>query len=126
MGTEYIIDLLNRFELSYIEHKKLSEYCRDKGITTCVRLGMKSLLLLEGLDVPAYKVASADLTNLNLIAAIIKTKKPIILSTGIITEQEIMVTTNFLNLQKLISLYFTVIALTRLHFMILISAGLTD
>ena len=101
LGTEYIIDLLNRFELSYTEHKKISEYCREKGIIyMCTPWDEKSLLLLEDLDVPAYKVASADLTNLNLIAAIIKTKKPIILSTGMSTEQEIKVTTNFLNSHK--------------------------
>jgi N-acetylneuraminate synthase len=32
LGTEYIIDLLNRFEFSVDEHKKISKYCRVKGI----------------------------------------------------------------------------------------------
>ena len=32
LGTEYIIDLLNRFELSVDQHKKLSEYCNEIGI----------------------------------------------------------------------------------------------
>ena len=40
LGTEYIIDLLNRFELSVDQHKKLSEYCNEIGITICVLLGI--------------------------------------------------------------------------------------
>ena len=41
-----------------------------------------SLEQLEKLDVDAYKVASADLVNTPLIEKIVKTKKPIIFSTG--------------------------------------------
>ena len=32
LGTEYIIDLLNRFELTVDEQRELSEYCKSKGI----------------------------------------------------------------------------------------------
>ena len=32
LGTEYILDLLDRFELSTDEHRKISEYCAKKGI----------------------------------------------------------------------------------------------
>jgi len=32
LGTEYIVDLLNKFELSKDEHEKLSEYCKTKNI----------------------------------------------------------------------------------------------
>ena len=39
---------------------------------------------------PAYKVASADLTNIPLIREIAKTGKPLVLSTGMSTESEIL------------------------------------
>jgi sialic acid synthase SpsE len=53
--------------------------------------------ILESFNVPAYKVASADLTNLPLIDSIVGTKKPIILSTGMSSVSEIQITADFLN-----------------------------
>lgn len=44
---------------------------------------------LETLDVPAYKVASFELVDLPLLSRIAATRKPIILSTGMATKEEI-------------------------------------
>ena len=101
LGTEYVLDLLDRFELSLKEHNDLSEYCRKKDILyMCTPWDIDSVEVLENLEVPAYKVASADLTNLPLIHKLISTKKPLILSTGMSTEEEIETTTQFLNAKK--------------------------
>ena len=98
LGTEYVVDLLKRFELSKEEHKKLSEYCNEKGITyLCTPWDSSSLDFLENLSVPAYKVASADLTNIPLIELLIQTKKPLILSTGMSTSDEIKFTARILD-----------------------------
>ena len=45
--------------------------------------------LLEKFKVPIYKIASLEITDLNLIKCVAKTKKPIILSTGISNYKEI-------------------------------------
>ena len=45
--------------------------------------------LLEALDVPLYKVASGDLTNIPLIKYVASKNKPIIISTGMGTVEEI-------------------------------------
>lgn len=45
--------------------------------------------LLEGLGVPAYKVASPEITDVGLLAYIAKTGKPVILSTGISNYSDI-------------------------------------
>lgn len=101
LGTEYIIDLLNRFELTVEEHQKLFGYCQQKGIEyLCTPWDEKSVAVLERLGVSAYKVASADLTNLPLINLLVKTNKPLILSTGMSTTEEIQATVNFLNSQN--------------------------
>ena len=98
LGTEYIIDLLNKFELSVDEQKKLSKYCKSKGILyMCTPWDKSSVDILESFDVPAYKVASADLTNLPLLDKLAKTNKPLILSTGMSTTEEVKLTVDFLN-----------------------------
>jgi len=98
LGTEYVLDLLERFQLSQHEHKQVAEYCDQKGILyMCTPWDSDSVVALEALAVKAYKVASADLTNLPLIERLIATKKPLILSTGMSSVEEIQITTDFLN-----------------------------
>ncbi len=101
LGTEYVIDLLERFELDIEEHKKIAQYCRKKGILyLCTPWDSSSVKELEKIGVEAYKVASADLTNLQLLEDLSKTNKPLILSTGMSTEEEIKKTVEFLNQRK--------------------------
>jgi N-acetylneuraminate synthase len=98
LGTEYVLDLLERFQLSQDEHKKIAQYCDDKGILyMCTPWDSDSIVILEELGVQAYKVASADLTNLPLIENLVATQKPLILSTGMSSVEEIETTTIFLN-----------------------------
>lgn len=98
LGTEYILDLLRRFELTVEEHHKIYKYCSLKGIMyLCTPWDQTSLEVLERFNVSAYKVASADLTNLPLLDKLARTKKPLILSTGMSRSEEIECTVNFLN-----------------------------
>lgn len=98
LGTEYILDLLARFELGIDQHRKLIEYCRQKGIEyLCTPWDEKSVAALEGFGVPAYKVASADLTNLPLLDVLARTGKPLIVSTGMSASEEVRATVDFLN-----------------------------
>ena len=98
LGTEYVLDLLERFQLSTDEHKEVADYCASKNILyMCTPWDVSSVDILEKFKVPAYKVASADLTNLPLIDYLLSTKKPLILSTGMSSEIEIQVTVDFLN-----------------------------
>ena len=97
LGTEYIIDLLNKFEFSVDEHRKISEYCQGKGILyMCTPWDEKSIEALESFGVKAYKVASADLTNLPLLDNLSKTGKPLIISTGMSREDEVIEVKSFL------------------------------
>ena len=61
LGTEYIIDLLNKFELSVDQHKELSQYCNEIGIYyMCTPWVLTSIEVLESFNLEAYKVASTD------------------------------------------------------------------
>jgi sialic acid synthase SpsE/endonuclease IV len=97
LGTEYIIDLLNKFELSVKQHHKLYNYCKERNIIyMCTPWDLKSVDVLESFGVLAYKVASADLTNMPLINKLSQINKPLILSTGMSKLSEIQKTVNFL------------------------------
>lgn len=101
LGTEYVLDLLQRFELSVEQHRQLAEYCAGKGILyLCTPWDKRSIDVLETMAVPAYKVASADLTNLPLLDKLCSTSKPLILSTGMSSREEVQITVSFLNQRK--------------------------
>lgn len=97
LGTEYILDLLERFELSVEEHKKIAEYSASKNILyLCTPWDLSSVSILEGFGVKAFKVASADLTNMPLLNKLITTGLPLIISTGMSTSEEITFAANYL------------------------------
>ena len=101
LATEYTLDLLERFQLTIDEHEKVAQHCKDNGILyMCTPWDLDSIATLEALDVKGYKIASADLTNLPLIENLIATEKPLILSTGMSSGDEIQITTDFLNSRK--------------------------
>ncbi|EIJ66932.1 NeuB family protein, partial [Candidatus Nitrosopumilus salaria BD31] len=62
----------------------------------CTPWDIPSVNFLEQFDLPAYKIASADLTNFPLLLHIIKTGKPLIVSTGMSNMEEIEKTVLFL------------------------------
>lgn len=97
LGAQYTLELLARFSLSNDAMFAAFDYCKEKGILPlCTPWDEESLALLEEYGMPAYKVASADLTNHALIEKIAATRKPIILSTGMASEQEIRETVELL------------------------------
>ena len=97
LGTEYTLDLLARFQLEDQELFDAFDYCREIGIMPlCTPWDNSSLKKLESYGLPAFKVASADLTNLELLHRLTKTRKPLIVSTGMSTEAEIQQSAEFL------------------------------
>lgn len=91
LGVEYIQDLLDKVELSLDEHREVRDYCAVKGITyLCTPWDEPSVDALADFDVAALKIASADLFNPYLIAKAASLGKPLILSTGMSFEHEIV------------------------------------
>ena len=97
LGAQYTMDLLSRFQLSNEEMFSAFDYCQKQGVQPlCTPWDIESLEALEAYGMPAYKVASADLTNHDFLCALAKTGKPLICSTGMSTESEIVETVNLL------------------------------
>ena len=77
-------------ELSDEEHLEVYRHAKDKGLDFVETLCAKGCLSLLKLFTPdRLKVASLDLTNLPLLAALAETKIPIILSTGMAGKKEL-------------------------------------
>jgi len=71
-------------------NKKLFDYGKKLGITIfSTPFDETAVNLLEKLKCPMYKVASFEITDLLLIKKISQTKKPIIISTGMASMEEI-------------------------------------
>jgi len=90
LGTEYTLDLLAKYQLGDDDMFRAFDYCRDRGLVPmCTPYDLVTLGKLEKYGMPAYKIASADLTNDQLLESVCATGKPIICSTGMSHESEI-------------------------------------
>lgn len=93
----YLLPILQQVELPEEAYYSIVEHCKERGVTfICSAFDIESADFLESLDVPAYKVASADLTNLPLLDHLVKKGKPLILSTGMSHMHEVEITVDFL------------------------------
>jgi sialic acid synthase len=70
-------------ELGWVEYQELKQHAQEIGITMfATAFDFPSADFLAKLDVPAFKIASGDLKNTPLLAHVAGFQKPIILSTG--------------------------------------------
>lgn len=82
--------MLQKYELKIDDFAELRDYSKsNKIIFSSTPFDITSCNLLEKLGVPFYKIGSGDLENIPLISHASKKKKPILLSTGMSTNQEI-------------------------------------
>ena len=90
LGQEYTEDLLTRFQLSWDETQIALDFVRECGmVPLCSPWDMISLSRLLDFGVSGLKIASADLTNNDLLVAAAKSGKPLFVSTGMSTNEEI-------------------------------------
>lgn len=100
-GLHYMLPLLQEFELSMDDMRELKSYSNQQGIMFMVTPWDKpSCDFVESLDVAVYKIGSPDLTNLELIEYVVGKGKPLIISTGMSTEEEVLTTLKFLEEKK--------------------------
>ena len=76
--------------LDYDEYRPVAEACRDLRLTFfATPFDEEAVEELEALEAPIYKVASGDITHKGLLTQIEQTGKPVLLSTGASTVDEI-------------------------------------
>jgi len=88
-------DLYNKAHTPLKWHKELFKYGKSLGIKVfSTPFDDTAVDFLEKLNCPIYKIASFEMTDLNLIKKVSKTKKPLIISTGMANLKEIKTTVN--------------------------------
>jgi N-acetylneuraminate synthase len=88
----YITYLDYRYKVEFNEDQycEIDRYCREKGIAWMVSVWDEpSVDFMEKFDTPAYKIPSASLTDSKLIEKARATGKPLILSSGMSTMEQI-------------------------------------
>lgn len=94
---EPLYEFLKKHALTLDDHRQLIEYCRTAGIQyLCTPFSWRAAQELEELGVAAYKIGSGEMTDLPTLVRISSFKKPMIVSTGMATWEEIDRTYNAL------------------------------
>lgn len=97
LGSQYVLSLLEKFQLSNSDLFRVFDYAaKQKILPLCTAWDIESIESLESYGLPAYKVASADFINQDLIFRLSETRKPLICSTGMTNENEIIRSINYL------------------------------
>lgn len=85
------LQMLEKLALTYDDYTKLRDYCKEVGIGfISTPFDLDSIDFLETLDMDFWKVPSGEVTNLPYLEKIGKTRRDVIISTGMCEISEII------------------------------------
>jgi N,N'-diacetyllegionaminate synthase len=94
-------DYWKRMEFSPSEWSKLKKYANKRGLSFLSSpFSIEAVDMLEEIKVPAWKIGSGEFFNTLLIERILKTKKPLLISTGLSSLNEIKKLSKTLDAKK--------------------------
>lgn len=84
------LSMLRKLELSEENHYELIDYCNERGVKfLSTAFDIKSLEFLSSLNLDFWKIPSGEVTNYPYLKKIAQTHLPIVMSTGMCTNEEI-------------------------------------
>jgi N-acetylneuraminate synthase len=102
------VDYRYKVEFNEAQYREIDRHCKAKGIAWMVSVWDEPAVdFMEKFETPAYKVPSASLTDLALLKYARKTGKPIIISTGMSTMEQIHKAVNTVGEDNLIIMHCT-------------------
>jgi N-acetylneuraminate synthase len=106
-GNMFYIEYKKRIEFEKEQYDEINNYCKEKNIKwTASVWDVNSLNFLLQYDIPFIKIPSAALTDIDLIKKAIESKKPIIMSIGMSTMEEIEKSVNLFNKEYPLTLLY--------------------
>ena len=107
-GRITYMEYRERMEFGQEEYTEIDRYCREKGINWFASCwDEQSVEFVEQFDPVCYKIASASLTDDNLLGAINSKGRPMILSTGMSTMDQIRHAVSLLDESRLMIAHCT-------------------
>lgn len=89
-GMMTYLDYRHRVELGQDEYEQIHEHCNKRDILWFASpWDTESVVFLEQFDPPCHKAASAALTDVELLDAMRSTPRPLMISTGMSTAEEV-------------------------------------
>ncbi|MCA8931698.1 MAG: N-acetylneuraminate synthase family protein, partial [Rhodospirillaceae bacterium] len=88
--SEPLYEFLKKHALTLDQHRTIKAFCDQIGITyLCTPFSLAAARELDPLGVPAYKIGSGEMTDIPSLVRIADLGKPMIVSTGMATLEEI-------------------------------------
>jgi N-acetylneuraminate synthase len=102
------LEYRHKVEFGETEYREIDRYCKLKGIPWFASVWDEQAVdFLEKFDLPAYKIPSASLTDNDLLQYVRKTGRPVILSTGMSTMEQVRAAVKVIGTENLIFTHCT-------------------
>jgi N-acetylneuraminate synthase len=102
------LDYRYKVEFGEKEYREIDRYCKQKGIAWFASVWDEQAAdFMEQFDTPAYKIPSASITDQNLLVHARKTGRPLVISTGMSTMEQIRAAVNVVGTENIVLTHCT-------------------
>jgi len=102
------LDYRYKVEFGVEEYREIDRYCQEKGIQWFTSVWDEQAVdFMEQFDTPAYKIPSASITDHNLLRYTRKTGRPMVISTGMSTMEQIRAAVKVVGTENLVITHCT-------------------